>query len=114
MSYEDADVPLKDKRINFQKFYDMFSIAAELEALRLCSYEGVLKSDRATNVLLVNHMRAYAPLGDSSLGIGALYGPGVNPSGNESMNSAEGSKFIKKIVTIMSTSPTKSEPTPEP
>lgn len=102
LSYDDSDVPLKEKRINFQKFYDMYSIAAELEAFRLSSFKGKLTGNRETNGMLMNHIRAFVQNDtDSSLAYGTLYATGSNPSENAILNSSDASKALKKIVSMM-------------
>lgn len=95
------------KQIDFQKFYNMFSLAAELETYRLSSYDGKLVGNRESNVLLVSHMRTFSQLDNSSIAYGTLFGSGTNPSSCEVLSSADAVKAFKKIMATLATSPTK-------
>ncbi|KAI8905115.1 hypothetical protein EDD86DRAFT_194277 [Gorgonomyces haynaldii] len=99
LSYDDDDLDLKQKRINFRKFYDMYSIAAELETLRLSSYNSILKGNRETNNLLVNHIRLFTT--GNALGTGTLFSTGHVPPDSDILNSTEATKNIKRIVTLL-------------
>lgn len=98
LSFEDPDVPFMKKRINFQKFYDLYSVVTELEAFRFSSYFGKLKGDRNSNGHLVSHLRNTVKTDDSAIGFGSIYANGSNPSGNEHMNSQDATKSYKKII----------------
>ncbi|KAH6570257.1 hypothetical protein BASA60_007861 [Batrachochytrium salamandrivorans] len=81
------------KRINFQKYYHIYSIAAELEVLRLASYYGKLKGDRESNMLLVSHMRSYTMLDAKSLGEGLVFSStGSRTDWSETASGSSGSK----------------------
>eukprot|EP00842_Homolaphlyctis_polyrhiza_P000991 jgi/Hompol1/1893/HPOL_005774-RA len=93
----------KDRRINFQKYYHMYSIAAELEVFRLASYHGQLKGDRESNMLLVNHMRSYAMFDDKALGEGLLFSSAQAVSEwNETAAGSHGNKAMKRATQLFS------------
>nr|KAJ3423248.1 hypothetical protein HK105_007584 [Polyrhizophydium stewartii] len=101
MLHEAADG--EPKPINFQKFYHLYSIAAELEVFRLGSYHGKLKGDRESNLLLVNHMRSYAMLNDKALGEGLLFSSASAVSDwNETAAGASGNKAMKRATQMLS------------
>ncbi|KAL5033167.1 hypothetical protein BDV3_000181 [Batrachochytrium dendrobatidis] len=91
------------RRINFQKFYHIYSIAAELEVFRLSSYHRKLKGDRESNMLLVNHMRSYTMLDGKALGEGLVFSStNATSDWNETASGASGSKAMKRASQILS------------
>ncbi|KAI8923202.1 hypothetical protein BC831DRAFT_404058 [Entophlyctis helioformis] len=94
------------QRINFQKHYHMYSIAAELEVFRLGSYHGKLRGDRESNLLLVNHMRSYAMLEDKALGEGLLFSSATAVNEwNETAAGEQGKKAMKRATQLLSSAP---------
>ncbi|KAJ1336673.1 hypothetical protein BSLG_006992 [Batrachochytrium salamandrivorans] len=92
------------KRINFQKYYHIYSIAAELEVLRLASYYGKLKGDRESNMLLVSHMRSYTMLDAKSLGEGLVFSStGSRTDWSETASGSSGSKAMKRASQLLAT-----------
>ena len=101
LSYDDADVPLTRKRINFSRFYDMFSIVADLESLRLATLDG-LKCTRETNNLLVNHIRSYVEnVNEEFCGLGTSFKNALVPTENKYLNSAEGHRYFKRCTSFI-------------
>ncbi|KAJ3262063.1 hypothetical protein HK103_003919 [Boothiomyces macroporosus] len=90
------------RKINFQKYYNMFSICAELETFRLTSYQQKIEGDRESNALLVHHIRHFALTDDSVLGAKVKFGAGVIPDNNDFLNSQNGIKAMKRVVQILS------------
>jgi hypothetical protein len=106
-SFEPEDTEFIHKTIHFQKYYHLFSIAAELETFRLAPYSTQLKGDRETNSMFVQHIKHIGKWDDGALGIGTQFSTGTVPESNNFMTSAQGVKAIKKILTMISSSPTK-------
>ncbi|KAJ3362039.1 Ras protein-specific guanine nucleotide-releasing factor [Kappamyces sp. JEL0680] len=90
------------KQINFERYYDMFSVAAELETFRLSSYHNHLKGDKESHCLLLQHIRHMSKQDDSSIGASMLFSSGQVPEDNPAMNSVAGNKAIKKIIHLLS------------
>ena len=93
----------KNRIINFSKFYNMFSVAAELETFRNASYEpGEILGDRESNLQLIQHIRKISGSVESSdLGLNIKFAEGVIPEGNKNLSTALAAKSIKKIVTMV-------------
>jgi hypothetical protein len=104
LSLNKSGVEFQNQAINFQKFYNMFSIAAELETFRLSSFPPELLGDRESNVNLIQHIRRQCKgkaLDDTDFGLTIKYSEGFIPEGNEYLNSPAGLKAMKKIVTML-------------
>lgn len=86
--------------INFSKFYNMFSVAAELETFRSASYESTeIQGDRESNLQLIQHIRKVAgAVEDIDLGLHIKFTEGTIPDGNKLLSTALAVKSIKKIV----------------
>lgn len=103
MTYDEPNEPISTKRINFQKYYDLYSIVADLESYRLSPHRDKVKIDREVNNHLVQHIQEYSmPLEDSQLASGTIFSCASNPSGNQQLNSPEGNKQLKKLVAMSS------------
>lgn len=99
-SINEGEKDLSLRQTNMEKFYDMFSIAAELETFRLTSYHGRVKGDKESCGLLLQHIRHVSKQDDNSIGSSMIFSSGfeseekpLNPSRN---------KAIKKIVQFLS------------
>jgi hypothetical protein len=92
-------------RVNLQKFYNMYCLAAELETFRLSTFEGKLTCTRENNGLLENHIRSCANVDNAIIGLGTVYSTGSNPSNNDVLNSADGFKALRNIIKLMVAAP---------
>jgi hypothetical protein len=99
---DDLDKDWHSQKLNFEKYYDMFSVAAELETFRLSSYHHQLRGDRESQNLLLQHIRHMSKQDDSSIGSSVIFLSGILPDNNLVLNSASGLKAIKKIVHLLS------------
>ena len=89
--------------INFSKFYNVFSVAAELETFRTASYSpGELQGERESNMQLLQHIRKVAGVVDDlDLGTGMNFAEGTVPEGNKHLSTPNAQKSIKKIMTMV-------------
>jgi hypothetical protein len=94
----DEETDIATKKIHFQKFYDMFSVAAELETFRLSSYHEKLKVDKESTGLLLQHIRHVSKYDDDFLGLSVVFAEGKAPEKNEILMSPVGQKAIKKAM----------------
>lgn len=91
----------EEKKINFQKFYDIFSVAAELERYRRSSYHKILVSGKTSSCTLLQHIRFMSKRDDSSIGTLVTFNSGMLPDDNPVLNSEAAIKNIKKIVNLL-------------
>ena len=101
ISFDLENIDPLQRKINFKKNYLMVSIVAELETYRLTPYSNELKGDRESNSQLLEHIKQVSTLDDISLGTSVHFGNGEVPDGNPFLNSPNGIKAIKKIVSLM-------------
>ncbi|KAJ3326300.1 hypothetical protein HDV06_000176 [Boothiomyces sp. JEL0866] len=99
---DDEETSEVTRKINFQKYYNMFSICAELETFRLTSYQNKIEGDRESNALLVHHIRHFALTDDAIIGAKVKFAAGVIPDNNDYLNSQNGIKAMKRVVQILS------------
>ena len=91
----------EEKKINFQRFYDIFSVAAELERYRRSSYHKILVSGKTSSCTLLQHIRFMSKRDDSSIGTLVTFNSGMLPDDNPVLNSEAAIKNIKKIVNLL-------------
>ncbi|KAJ3000769.1 Rap guanine nucleotide exchange factor 2 [Globomyces sp. JEL0801] len=87
------------RQINVQKFYNMFSIAAELETFRLSSYPDDVKtvSDKEKTGYLVQHVMQTACQDEAALGTNIKFSTATVPDGNSNISGSVAMKNLKKI-----------------
>lgn len=100
-SLVDDETDVAAKKIYFQKYYDMFSVAAELETFRLSSYHDRLKVDKDSTGLLLQHIRHISTSDDDFLGLSVVFATGKAPDKNEILMSSTGQKAIKKAMHLL-------------
>lgn len=75
----------------------MFAIAAEIEVLRLGTYNDILQCDRESTTLLVQHIKHLAVTDDKSIGVNVIFSSASIPDGSGVLSSSNGFKAIKRI-----------------
>lgn len=101
-SIGEGDLESSLVRTNMVKFYDMFSIAAELETFRLTSYHSKMILENDNISILLQHIRHVSKQDDVSVGLPVVFSSGFVPEENVSLSGQTGTKAIKKIVQFLS------------
>lgn len=91
---------LSEQKINFQKFYDMYSLAAELETFRMSSYHDKIKGDRDSNMMVISHMRSVALKDDKALGEGLSF---ASSEWTSTAAGASTNKALKRLTNMIMT-----------